>query len=254
MSLVTPSIDPRLTGIAPGFRALSILVEAAPILHPDVAPAALAKACQQVLNDDVPWADAHLAAWDDAFKAFGAKPKRTPCSAAALRKRVLKEGSLPSLDPVVDIYNAISIRYAIPVGGENLAAYCGTPRLTLADGNEPFDTLKEGQTVVEYPDAGEVIWRAASALRAGFDVWYSVLAGLFPHTALALARSKEEGQSERLEPLWALFRRYGSLRVIAAAAEMMGKVATPALPFPLQAIHGEPREELSAILAKLELV
>ncbi|MBM3070036.1 B3/4 domain-containing protein [Lelliottia sp. RWM.1] len=159
MSLVTPSIDPRLTGIAPGFRALSILVEAAPILHPDVAPAALAKACQQVLNDDVPWADAHLAAWDDAFKAFGAKPKRTPCSAAALRKRVLKEGSLPSLDPVVDIYNAISIRYAIPVGGENLAAYCGTPRLTLADGNEPFDTLKEGQTVVEYPDAGEVIWR-----------------------------------------------------------------------------------------------
>lgn len=97
-------------------------------------------------------------------------------------------------------------------------------------------------------------WRAASALRAGFDVWYSVLAGLFPHTALALARSKEEGQSERLEPLWALFRRYGSLRVIAAAAEMMGKVATPALPFPLQAIHGEPREELSAILAKLELV
>jgi hypothetical protein len=34
MSLVTPSIDPRLAGIAPGFRALSILVEAAPITHP----------------------------------------------------------------------------------------------------------------------------------------------------------------------------------------------------------------------------
>ncbi|MEI9855901.1 B3/4 domain-containing protein [Enterobacter mori] len=159
MSLVTPSIDSRLAGIAPGFRALSILVEAAPITHPEVAPAVLGQAFQQMLNDDVPWADAHLSDWDEVFKAFGAKPKRTPCSAAALRKRVMKDGSLPSLDPVVDIYNAVSIRYAIPVGGENLAAYSGAPRLTLADGSEPFDTLKEGQPVVEYPDAGEVIWR-----------------------------------------------------------------------------------------------
>jgi len=159
MSLVTPSIDPRLASIAPGFRAMSIMVEAAPILHPDVAPAELARACQQVLNDDVAWADAHLTAWDDVFKAFGAKPKRTPCSASALRKRVLKEGELPSLDPIVDIYNAISVRYAIPVGGENIAAYSGVPRLTIADGSEPFDTLKEGQPIVEYPDAGEVIWR-----------------------------------------------------------------------------------------------
>lgn len=159
MSLLTPSIDPRLAGIAPGFRALSIVVEAAPITAPGVASAALDQACQQMLNDDFPWAQTHLAAWDEVFTAFGAKPKRTPCSASALRKRVLKEGTLPPLDPVVDIYNAISIRYAIPVGGENLAAYSGAPRLTLADGSEPFDTFKEGQPSVEYPDAGEVIWR-----------------------------------------------------------------------------------------------
>ena len=159
MSLVTPSIDSRLVGIAPGFRALSIQVEAAPITQPEVAPAALARACQQMLNDDVPWAENHLAAWDEVFKAFGAKPKRTPCSASALRKRVMRDGSLPPLDPVVDIYNAISIRYAIPVGGENLAAYSGAPRLTLADGSEPFDTFKEGEPVVENPEPGEVIWR-----------------------------------------------------------------------------------------------
>ncbi|EMA2159101.1 B3/4 domain-containing protein [Enterobacter hormaechei] len=159
MSLLTPSIDSRLVGIAHVFRALSILVEAAPITQPEVAPAALAQACQQMLNDDVPWAENHLAAWDEVFKAFGAKPKRTPCSASALRKRVKRDGSLPPLDPVVDIYNAISIRYAIPVGGENLAAYSGAPRLTLADGSEPFDTFKEGEPVVENPEPGEVIWR-----------------------------------------------------------------------------------------------
>ena len=96
-------------------------------------------------------------------------------------------------------------------------------------------------------------WQAAPALRAGFDVWYSVIAGVFPQTALAIARSKETAQSERLEPLWALFRRYGSLRVMAAAAEMMGKVTVPALPFPLQAIQGEPREALARLIVSLEL-
>jgi hypothetical protein len=42
--------------------------------------------------------------------------------ADALRKRVLRDGSMAAIDPVVDLYNAISLRYAIPVGGENLAA------------------------------------------------------------------------------------------------------------------------------------
>ena len=51
----------------------------------------------------------------------------------------------------------------------------------------------------------------------------------------------------------ALFRQYGSLRVMAAAAEMSGKVAAPALPFPLASLSGKPRETLAAILAELAL-
>lgn len=50
---------------------------------------------------------------------------------------------MASLDPVVDLYNAVSLRYAVPVGGENSAAYCGSPRLVFADGSETFDTLKK---------------------------------------------------------------------------------------------------------------
>ena len=96
-------------------------------------------------------------------------------------------------------------------------------------------------------------WRAASALQAGFDVWYSVIAGLYPQTALAIARAKDPAPSDRLAPLWALFRQYGSLRVMAAAAEMSGKVAAPALPFPLASLSGKPRETLAAILAELAL-
>lgn len=159
MLSVHPSIDPAIFTLAPGFRAMSIAVEATPITQPEVASEALRSACQQVLNDDAPWADAHLAAWAEVFKAFGAKAKRTPCSAEALRKRVLRDGTLPAIDPVVDLYNAISIRYALPVGGENIAAYAGKPRLVIADGSERFDTVKEGEVVYELPEPGEVIWR-----------------------------------------------------------------------------------------------
>ncbi|MDT1028467.1 hypothetical protein RNH99_31240, partial [Pseudomonas paraeruginosa] len=74
------------------------------------------------------WAVAHLAAWAATFRRFGAKPQRTPGSAAALRKRALRDGRLPGIDPVVDLYNAIRVQFAFPAGGENLAAYAGTPR------------------------------------------------------------------------------------------------------------------------------
>lgn len=65
---------------------------------------------------------------------------------------------MAALDPVVDLYNAVSLRYAIPVGGENLDAYSGSPRLIVSSGNEPFDIFKDGIAEVEYPDVGEVVW------------------------------------------------------------------------------------------------
>ncbi|MFI8395842.1 hypothetical protein CXF97_01055 [Pseudomonas sp. Choline-02u-1] len=159
MLSVVPSIDPAVAQLAPGFRALSIVVRAAPITQAYVAGEALAKACQIVAAGGPAWAPAHLQAWADVFRLFGAKPQRTPCSAEALRKRVLRDGDLPSIDPVVDLYNAISLEYAIPVGGENAEAYVGSPRLVVADGSEPFDTMKEGVSAHEFPDAGEVVWR-----------------------------------------------------------------------------------------------
>ncbi|OKB65887.1 hypothetical protein BHU62_14630 [Serratia marcescens] len=164
MILVVPSIDPAVAALAPGFRALSISVTAAPMMNPGIGEQALAQACRRLGVEDAPWAEAHLAAWSELFTQFGAKPKRTPCSAEALRKRALRDGAMPSIDPVVDLYNAVSIRYAVPVGGENIAAYVGEPRLIVADGSELFDTVKDGAVVHEAPEAGEVVWRDDSGV------------------------------------------------------------------------------------------
>jgi DNA/RNA-binding domain of Phe-tRNA-synthetase-like protein len=156
---MAPTIDPRVATLAPDFRAVSIVLEIGGPLVAAVAEQALQDAYSAVGRNEPAWAPQHLAAWGQVFQKFGAKPQRTPSSAEALRKRFLRDGALPRVNPVVDLYNAISLRYAIPVGGENLDAYAGTPRLTIADGTEAFDTMKDGNPAVEAPEAGEVVWR-----------------------------------------------------------------------------------------------
>ncbi|WP_040591679.1 B3/B4 domain-containing protein [Mesorhizobium metallidurans] len=154
-----PIIDGRIQNIASGFRAVSVHFDATSAAEGHFDPRLLAEACDCVLAGGPAWAEAHLVSWSDAYVLFGAKPNRTPCSAQALRKRVLKDGTLPTINPVVDLYNAVSLKYAIPVGGENHDAYVGRPFLTIADGTETFDTLMNGEAVDDPPLLGEVIWR-----------------------------------------------------------------------------------------------
>lgn len=101
---------------------------------------------------------------------------------------------------------------------------------------------------------------AAQGLNCGCEAWYSVLGGLFPETALALVRAAQAGdgsevlrQSERLQPLWALFKQYGSLRVMATAARLMGLVTSPTLPLPLQPLNDAGCQQLAKLLDTLEL-
>lgn len=101
---------------------------------------------------------------------------------------------------------------------------------------------------------------AATGLNAGCEAWYSVLGGLFPETALAIARAAQAGDaaeamrlSDRLKPLWALFDDYGgSLRVVASAAELLGHVSHPSLPLPLKTLDGPGRQRLAALLDELK--
>lgn len=154
-----PAVSPAVATLRPDFRAVSVRVYGARNVLDEPEAAAMLQAAVAGVADGPDWAEAHLAAWAEAYRAFGAKPNRTPCSAEALRKRVLKQGSLPAINAVVDVYNALSLRYAIPVGGEDLAAYVGSPRLIVADGTESFETMANGEPAIETVDTGEVAWR-----------------------------------------------------------------------------------------------
>lgn len=158
MPAFQPVIAAEIFALRPDFRALSIHARGvANPAHSEATSAALAAACASPCGE--PWAEAHREAWRAAYRAFGAKPQRTPCSAEALLKRVARDGTVPGINAVVDLYNAVSLRHAIPVGGENADAYAGAPRLVHATGSESFETTQSGAPLVEAPDPGEVVWR-----------------------------------------------------------------------------------------------
>jgi DNA/RNA-binding domain of Phe-tRNA-synthetase-like protein len=161
--LAGATIDDAVTTLRPDYRAILIAVDG---LTPDTAGNAgetlLARAenvAHELLSDtpveDLP----HVAAWRDAFRAFGAKPQRTRNSLEALTRRAGAAGSgLPRVNALTDIYNAISVIHQVPLGGEDLTAYVGSPRLIRATGVEQFDTVADGEPVVEHPEVGEVVW------------------------------------------------------------------------------------------------
>lgn len=100
----------------------------------------------------------HLAAWREAFRAFGVKPQRIMNSAEALITRVVKGGELPAINRLTDAYNAVSVRFVVPCGGEDLVHVVGPVTLKVADGTEPFETTKDGQPFIDHPVPGEVVW------------------------------------------------------------------------------------------------
>lgn len=100
-------------------------------------------------------------------------------------------------------------------------------------------------------------WGAASALLVGADAWFSVVGGLLPVEALALTRAAQAGKADEaqridqaFQPLWALFKEFGSFRVMYAIAEQLG-LGSFAPPRPILPIGEETKARLTVALDHL---
>ena len=91
------------------------------------------------------------------MKALGVSGKQFPSSIEALLRRAMKGGEPFRINPLVDLYNVISLRHRLPCGGEDLDTIEGEIRLTRAAGDEHFVPL--GGSESEPPPAGAVIYR-----------------------------------------------------------------------------------------------
>lgn len=102
---------------------------------------------------------------------------------------------------------------------------------------------------------------AGLGLNAGCEIWYSVCGGLFPETAKQITEAaavndhaRVTALSARLDPLWSLFRKHGgSIRVIAAAAGVLGLTNTDCLPRPLQPLSADDIANISSVIKALDL-
>ena len=109
--------------------------------------------------------------WREAFSRFKTK-KGVRSSIEALLKRVSQGREFRPINPLVDLYNSISLSYALPCGGEDLAAIQGDLHLGKAKGGEAFfplgaeeDAPALPEEIIYYDEAGAVCrslnWREA---------------------------------------------------------------------------------------------
>jgi DNA/RNA-binding domain of Phe-tRNA-synthetase-like protein len=154
-------VDAAIRALRADFAVLAIAVDGLANGPSDRASNEALAAAEAVARDaagaGAGAARAHIAAWHEAYRAFGARPQRTAPSVDALWKRAAGPG-LPRINWLVDLYNAVSVQHGLPVGGEDLGRFVGPIRLVRATGTETFDTMKDGQPANDPPAPGEVVW------------------------------------------------------------------------------------------------
>lgn len=136
-----------------------------------VPPEMLEKANESVedlIPDDPISANPLIHEWREAFRKFKTK-KGARFAVENLLKRAKKGNPVRSIDPLVDVYNSISLRTGFPIGALDLSKIQGNMQLTVAKGGEPFTAIGEDE-----PDPaleGEVIYRDDAGVTSRCWAW-----------------------------------------------------------------------------------
>jgi len=95
--------------------------------------------------------------WRTAFTKLGISGSKFPSSIESMARRVLKGDPFPKINPLVDLYNSVSLRFLIPMGGHDLDTLEGNIHLRFTEGWEPFSPMGGGETVTV--PKGELVYR-----------------------------------------------------------------------------------------------
>jgi DNA/RNA-binding domain of Phe-tRNA-synthetase-like protein len=117
-----------------------------------------------------------VAAWRDAMAATGVSGRKFPSSVESLLRRSFKGGEPPSINPLVDFYNSISLRHVVPAGGFDLAQLGDALELRLTREGDTFRPLD--RTSAERVEPGEVAYASGNEVLARHFVWKQSHVGL----------------------------------------------------------------------------
>lgn len=188
-NLEAACVDASVFALRPDYVAVLIVARG---LRPGEATATSEAAVQEaetmaaaLLDGREPHDLPAIQQWRAAYVDFGVKPREGRSSVEALLRRVTT--GLPRIDRLTDVYNAVSVIHQVPIGGEDLSCYVGAPRLTIAVGDEAFDTVANGESVRDMAAPGEVIWRDEEGVTCRRWNWRQcVRTRLTTHTTAAL--------------------------------------------------------------------
>jgi len=95
--------------------------------------------------------------WRTAFSKLGISGSKFPSSIESMARRILKGDPFPSINPLVDLYNSISLKFLVTMGGHDLDTLEGNIHLRFAEGWEPFTPMGGGETIPV--PKGELVYR-----------------------------------------------------------------------------------------------
>lgn len=107
--------------------------------------------------------------WRAAFTKLGISGSKFSSSVESMARRVLKGDPFPKINPLVDLYNSLSLKYLVPMGGHDLDTLQGNISLRFAEGWEPFIPMGGGETITV--PKGELVYRDDAEVLTRNWVW-----------------------------------------------------------------------------------
>ena len=111
----------------------------------------------------------YISPYREAFTALSVNPNKFMCSIEALCKRVQKGSGLPSVNPVVDLGNAVSLKYMLPMGAHDLGKMDADFMVRFSSAGDTFTPFGSNET--EIPDPGELIYVTGNTVKTRRWIW-----------------------------------------------------------------------------------
>lgn len=152
------------------------LPEVSAMLHASIAE------CESALADTVVKQSPDIVPYREAFRALGINPNKFMCSIEALLTRIAKGKGFPEISPVVDLGNAVSLKYRLPIGAHDMATVSQALEVRHAQEGDSFIPFGGGEA--EKPEPGELIYVSDGQVRTRRWTWrQSEIGKIMPETS-----------------------------------------------------------------------
>ena len=175
------SVDPEVLARLPGMR-LAVVV-AHDVDNRAGRPAvdeAWSAAWTAAAGAAAPYGNAQshprVLAWRQRLQTIGVSMRHFPTSIEALLRRAMKGGVSFHINPLVDFYNAVSLRHTVPVGGFDLDRVPGPLSVRLTREGDTFSALDADGAVPVPP--GEIAYATGRTVLTHQLMWRQAREGL----------------------------------------------------------------------------